>query len=323
MAISEAQLVELTRRHHAWVLTVRERTVAAVARLWDLVQPIGDTEADQFTRQAVTVVIGAQAAVSSSTAGFLRLATGVDGPSTLLTGALLRGGADPLEVYRRGVITARRALSDGKSREEALRIGRDRTLSTTATDVMLPQRAQIDEWVKVDKVWGYRRVLTGSSCALCALASTQRYHRENLMPIHSHCDCGVSPIIGDRDPGRIINRPLHKKLKDAGVIDDITAQRALPKARTALENTQARIDKMRAELKAGIPDQARETRVEQRLDKARQTLKQREERVARLEELRRERPAATKVIVDEHGELGPVLTRPGDTFTSQADLPGS
>jgi len=50
-------------------------------------------------------------------------------------------------------------------------------------------------------VVGYRRVLSNrpNHCALCVLASTQRYHRENLMPIHPGCGCTVAPVFSTDD----------------------------------------------------------------------------------------------------------------------------
>lgn len=36
------------------------------------------------------------------------------------------------------------------------------------------------------------------------------------MPIHSHCDCGVAPIVGTDDPGRIVNRDLYRQLRENG-----------------------------------------------------------------------------------------------------------
>ena len=62
----------------------------------------------------------------------------------------------------------------------------------------------------------HRRVLTGRSCMFCATASTQRYRVDQLMPLHNHCDCAVAPIIGDADPGQIINHDLLGSLKKAG-----------------------------------------------------------------------------------------------------------
>lgn len=44
----------------------------------------------------------------------------------------------------------------------------------------------------------YQRVLTGDeNCGLCVVASTQRYRREELLPIHPGCDCVVQPLPDD------------------------------------------------------------------------------------------------------------------------------
>ena len=53
---------------------------------------------------------------------------------------------------------------------------------------------------------GYIRTLTGrENCALCYVASTQRYNRKDLLPIHPKCDCGEMPIYGTQDPGQVID----------------------------------------------------------------------------------------------------------------------
>jgi hypothetical protein len=38
------------------------------------------------------------------------------------------------------------------------------------------------------------------------VASTQRYHKGDLLPIHPGCDCGEMPLYGTDDPGQIINQ---------------------------------------------------------------------------------------------------------------------
>lgn len=66
------------------------------------------------------------------------------------------------------------------------------------------------------KVTGYRRVVhpelseTGQSCGLCIVASTNKYSRGDLMPIHSGCNCEVAEIYSlddgsEFDPGQQIN----------------------------------------------------------------------------------------------------------------------
>lgn len=67
-----------------------------------------------------------------------------------------------------------------------------------------------------DKVVGYRRVIhpelssTGQSCGLCIVASTMRYTRGDLLPIHSMCNCETIEIFMSNgqeiDPGDQINK---------------------------------------------------------------------------------------------------------------------
>lgn len=66
-----------------------------------------------------------------------------------------------------------------------------------------------------DKVRGFRRVLhpelakSGMSCGLCIVASTVRYTRRELMPIHAGCNCETVEIFvrgnTEFDPGQQIN----------------------------------------------------------------------------------------------------------------------
>jgi hypothetical protein len=99
-------------------------------------------------------------------------------------------------------------------------VGRQRVEQLAGTDVALAQREATVQAIDADeRMVGYRRVLTGRSCAFCATASTQRYHRKQLMPLHSFCDCGVAPIFASSDPGQVINRPLLQSLKEAAKQD--------------------------------------------------------------------------------------------------------
>jgi hypothetical protein len=47
----------------------------------------------------------------------------------------------------------------------------------------------------------YRRVLRGPhSCAKCIIASTRRYRKSELLPIHPGCDCDVEPVTDPNAP---------------------------------------------------------------------------------------------------------------------------
>jgi len=120
----------------------------------------------------------------------------------------LRNGAAAQEVYRRPFVDVYTALSKGKDMTQAIAAGGTRIGSIVSTDMQLSRRnAGFLARSKNDNIVGYARTLTGSeNCALCAIASTQRYRRDNLMPIHPGCDCGEMPIYGDQDPGQVIDQ---------------------------------------------------------------------------------------------------------------------
>lgn len=196
----------------------------AVGRAWDRLAGLDDAAADRFAEVAAQIGVAAQAETAANVDGYLAALLGAltDAGSPLginpeaVSGPAVRAGADPTEVYRRAIVTARVAVSRGRSGSEAMNAGRRRAVGTAETDVALTQRAATVQVAETeDRIVGYRRVLTGGSCALCATASTQRYGTADLMPIHNHCDCGVAPIVGSRDPGQVINRPLLRDLKNA------------------------------------------------------------------------------------------------------------
>lgn len=214
---------EAIARYQTQYGRLRADVVARVLALWAMHGGLSDENAERFTFSAVPVVRGGQVAIARLVAGYLalltRLAVGASraaavDPRTVTTEALR--GVDASEVYRRPIVTARTAVAEGKPLPEALRLGRDRLERIVDTDVALAQRqATVEVIGPDDRIVGYRRVLTGASCALCATASTQRYRKAELMPIHGRCDCSVAPIFGTADPGQVINRRLLKDLRAA------------------------------------------------------------------------------------------------------------
>lgn len=119
----------------------------------------------------------------------------------------LRNGAAASEVYRRPFVELYTALSKGTTMSEAIALGANRISSIASTDVQLARRnAGFGVRSRNSRIVGYARTLTGSeNCALCFVASTQRYTRGDLLPIHPGCDCGEMPIYGTQDPGQVID----------------------------------------------------------------------------------------------------------------------
>lgn len=125
-----------------------------------------------------------------------------------VTTSALRNGVPNNVVYNRPFVDLRTALSQGKSMTEAIAAGGRRAQSLASTEVQLARRgAGLKARNANDRIVGYIRTLTGNeNCALCTIASTQRYRRGDLLPIHPGCDCGEAQIYGTQDPGQVINQ---------------------------------------------------------------------------------------------------------------------
>lgn len=237
MAATAEQLVALARQYQVQQIRLTTIAVNTIARAWDTILPIGDTEAATFVGQVLPVVEGTQATAATLGATYIDTYATLAGDPVLppldeaLDVATLRGGTPAETVYLRPVVTVRRALSEGRARDVALGIGRARLLQTVDTDIALAARRGSDRAMRRrSNIVGYRRVPDATACKFCLLASTQRYHRGDLMPLHPHCHCIVAPIIGSVDPGQVLDKPLLDRLKADGVVDQISAARSVARS---------------------------------------------------------------------------------------------
>lgn len=124
-----------------------------------------------------------------------------------LTTSALRNGVSENAVWSRPFKSMWTSLSKGEDMTAALDEGARRAVDLARTEVQLARRkAGLVARNANDRIVGYLRTLSGSeSCALCYVASTQRYRKADLLPIHPACDCGEIPIYGQDDPGQIID----------------------------------------------------------------------------------------------------------------------
>lgn len=116
-------------------------------------------------------------------------------------------GVDPSIVYRRPAVDVYAALAAGKPLPQAAAEGRLRLTQLIGGDMQLAKTHASRQSMRGYPEEGqfYRRVLTGrENCALCVVASTQRYYRGDLLPIHPGCDCGVQPL----PPGLAVNQVI-------------------------------------------------------------------------------------------------------------------
>lgn len=183
-----------------------------------------DADAARFQRQALPIILAGERQVATLTASYLeqlyrdqddevhRVAVDLDA----VTGTALRG-VDPREVYERPYTQIYTALSKGDSLDEAVRQGTHRLETLVKTDLQLARTHTVRE-VAADmpRVTYTVRELQGEyDCALCMIASTQRYHKRDLAPIHPGCDCLVKVVTADYDPGQVIDEDLLNAIHDA------------------------------------------------------------------------------------------------------------
>lgn len=202
---------------------LRVRTVAAVVSAWDALGGYNESDVSRFVAVAVPIVAAGQRQAATLTAGYVRRAVLAAGGSpadvtidpAAAVGAAVRNGTPPEEVYRRPFVTVWSALKDGTAYADAVGQGRVRSAVAAQSDVQFAARqAAKDAMAGQPSIVGYRRVLgAGENCGKCITASTQRYHKSELMPIHARCRCTVAPIVGTLDPGQVINRERLDMLK--------------------------------------------------------------------------------------------------------------
>lgn len=194
------------------VAVVRDATIASVTALWDGLPDYRDGNIDGFVGRVVPRVRAGQIKTAQLTDAYFRQAAAARGenvPMALLPRdeiAAVRK-VDPEVEFRRPAVTLYTELSKGAPLAVGVAAGAARLASLVSTDVQLAKTTQAQASMRAGGFTYYRRVLTGNeNCALCTIASTQRYFVADLMPIHPGCDCGQETVTSDWEPPQVIDR---------------------------------------------------------------------------------------------------------------------
>ncbi|WP_432160768.1 hypothetical protein [Streptomyces sp. NRRL F-5630] len=218
--MGEALQNALSDRYDALSTSLRSRVVQFVLDAFDSLGGYRDADAAVFVEHVLPTVLAAQAQMGQITDAYLSamiadMLGGAAAPTGVALDEALRG-VDPAEVYRRPFVTTWTALSKGRAYAQAVDEGRTRLLSITETDMQLARTHAARQSMQRGGARYFRRALRGpGNCALCTIASTQRYRVENLMPIHPGCNCKPEPIVGNKEPGQIIDERLLREAHDA------------------------------------------------------------------------------------------------------------
>lgn len=221
---ADQQRQQVVAAYQQQTAAVAAQLAAALTALWLALPEYRAKQAREFAAQAVELVQAAMGHMQSITTAYLATMSGLGGgsftPGTSKTLGItdVRNGVDPLEVYQRPFHLVWRRLHDlqpldGPKIEQAITSGIDRAVQLAKTDVQLAKThtAKAD-MARNRSIVGYRRELEGAfSCALCIVASTRRYHKAELMPIHPACDCQPVPIF----EGQNVNMNLDPALLEA------------------------------------------------------------------------------------------------------------
>jgi hypothetical protein len=173
------------------------RLILTLTRLFNGLGSWHRPDAQRFTATAVPMVEGAQTALAALTSNYVAsvaseaLRRPIAPPPIPQNARARLRLVDPAEVYQRPFVEVYTALKDGQQLDQALGKARLRLREVAEGDMQLAyahaSRAAMEGLSEGVKPTGWRRVLQGSeSCAMCVLASTQRYHIENLNPIHPY-----------------------------------------------------------------------------------------------------------------------------------------
>jgi hypothetical protein len=292
MALTPEQEVTLAEKHRDRIDVMRTRAGDFSENLFNQAMRTDDPEAFFVDRFASTLDTTAEAAARSTDAYFSIAAS--EQPLGVTANTEIVRGAAVNDVARRPMVEVWTKLSQGKQWIDATASGARRARTLAQDSVNLGQRHAANSWASSSKIRGYRRTLSGVSCVLCRAASTQRYHSDELMPIHSNCDCGVAPIIGNRDPGHIINKDLLQQLKKEEAYQDLLLQKQVARHKAAAGKASTKGNNARAEVERQKAKELKDKLEANRANRAR------------------------KPKVENHGELGKVLT---DSKHKAPDLP--
>ena len=212
--LTPQQREALIRAEQQARIAVKARLVDYARGMWNSLGSWRDADIDRFVSALVPRVMAGQLTVARLTDAYLAQMTGQSPVGAIDVSQGLRADS-PSSVYMRPAVEMRTALANGAPLASAVQAGAVRVVSLVVTDLQLANTHQARKFTSGREVNVFRRTLTGQeNCGLCVVASTQRYHRGNLMPIHPGCDCGIEPFMTDTPEEQVI---------DPGLLEEIHA----------------------------------------------------------------------------------------------------
>jgi hypothetical protein len=189
----------LVQAHIRAQARLRAAVRRAVGGAWDGLGGYDRSDLDRWLALVVPVVAAGQqhaaALAETYVAQALRRApAGVD--LSAVSGAAVRAGVSPADVYARPLVSVWGALAAGSDWTDAVAKGRARAVSSAEMDVQLAHRATLSELQRSDgAIRGYRRVADAGACEFCLLVDGAFVTDAAAAPLHNGCGCGFEPVL--------------------------------------------------------------------------------------------------------------------------------
>lgn len=191
--------VALIARRQDRLTALRTITASNLSKMWVGLDSYVD-DVDWLRRAGLVVGAGQSRAVDMQVATL----------QALLADRLTFDRAGILDMARidlgQPFIAFANALDSGLKFDEAVEAGRLRAEGVGESSVQWAARAANQAAEGDERIVGWTRTLGPGSCDWCITVSTQRYRSSESASFgHLRCTCAVDPIIGTRDPGRVLN----------------------------------------------------------------------------------------------------------------------
>lgn len=203
--------------------TLRAVTVQQILLAWHSLPDYRDSSVPVFLEQAVPIMQASRETAVTTQAAMIAAqlqVSGVDSNYTVPVADIaneLRNGAPLEQIYTRPFEELWRLLGQGKPFDLAVDEASQRARQLVETDIQLSRTHSAKDFFSHEpRVRGFKRVPTGVyTCALCLVASTQRYRSFDLLPIHPGCDCSVAPIISSGDVPQVVDADFLEQIHSA------------------------------------------------------------------------------------------------------------
>jgi hypothetical protein len=132
--------------------------------------------------------------------------------------------SEPAKLFERAAEKYRYERSVGKDHAAANDLAEQKITDLVDTNLLLSARLAQQQTLKLvqdqdARVIGYRRIIhpelsKGGVCGMCVAAADRVYKVDELRPIHARCQCTVSSVTSEHDPGFTLNQDDLDRLYD-------------------------------------------------------------------------------------------------------------